>query len=177
MQLPPPCYYRSTHSVLPQGWDHSDPRNNRIQRPNSRAESRQSLKIFPPCYSQVTSAGLPFSRVQFLYTVKERGKKPDRKPYSLPYGSRNPYRNLKSENSQDYAQKPQRNCTFMKTSFLQESIAHILLVGIVSTPSHPSAFIGRLYLLHTVPWHSLYKHSLYVTKFIRNKIYTNIIYT
>ena len=28
-----------------------------------------------------------------------------------------------------------------------------------------------------VPWHSLYKHSLYVTKFIRNKIYTNIIYT
>jgi hypothetical protein len=24
-----------------------------------------------------------------------------------PYGLRNPYRNLKSENSQDYAQKPQ----------------------------------------------------------------------
>ncbi len=26
---------------------------------------------------------------------------------------RTPYRNLKSENSQDYAQKPQQNCTFM----------------------------------------------------------------
>jgi hypothetical protein len=32
-------------------------------------------------------------------------------------------------------------------------------------------------VLTTVPWHSLYKHSLYMTKFIRNKIYTNIIYT
>jgi hypothetical protein len=29
---------------------------------------------------------------------------------SFPFGLRNPYRNLKSENSQDYAQKPQRNC-------------------------------------------------------------------
>jgi hypothetical protein len=26
------------------------------------------------------------------------------------------YRNLKSENSQDYAQKPQRNCTFMNSA-------------------------------------------------------------
>jgi hypothetical protein len=32
----------------------------------------------------------------------EKGGKPDRKPYPLPYGKRNPYRNLKSENSQDY---------------------------------------------------------------------------
>ncbi len=43
---------------------------------------------------------------QLLYTVKEKGGKPDRKPYPLSYGFRNPYRNLKSENSQDYAQKP-----------------------------------------------------------------------
>jgi hypothetical protein len=42
------------------------------------------------------------------YTVKEKGRKPDKKPYPLPYGLRNPYRNLKSESSQDYAQKPQR---------------------------------------------------------------------
>ncbi len=35
------------------------------------------------------------------------------KPNPLPYGLRNPYRNLKSENSQGYAQKPQRNCMFM----------------------------------------------------------------
>jgi hypothetical protein len=34
----------------------------------------------------------------------------------LFYGLRNPYRNLKSENSQDYAQKPQRNCTFMNSA-------------------------------------------------------------
>ncbi len=38
--------------------------------------------------------------------VKETEGKPDRKPYSLPHGLRNPYRNLKSENSQDYAQEP-----------------------------------------------------------------------
>ncbi len=54
--------------------------------------------------------------VQLLYTVKEKGGKPDRKPYPLPYGLKNPYRNLKSENSQDYAQKPQQNCTFMNSS-------------------------------------------------------------
>jgi hypothetical protein len=48
-----------------------------------------------------------------LYTEKEKEGKPDRKPHPLPYGLRNPYRNLKSDNSQDYAQKPQRNCTFM----------------------------------------------------------------
>jgi hypothetical protein len=46
-------------------------------------------------------------------SVKKKGGKPDRKPYPHPYGIRNPYRNLKSENSQDYAQKPQRDCTFM----------------------------------------------------------------
>jgi hypothetical protein len=32
-----------------------------------------------------------------VYTVKEKGK-PDGKPYPLPYGLRNPYRNLKPEN-------------------------------------------------------------------------------
>jgi hypothetical protein len=37
---------------------------------------------------------------------KGKGGKPDRKPFPLPYGLRNPYRNLQSENSQDYAQKP-----------------------------------------------------------------------
>jgi len=41
------------------------------------------------------------STVQLLYTVKEKGGKPDRKPYPLPYGFKNPYRNLKSENSQE----------------------------------------------------------------------------
>jgi hypothetical protein len=43
-------------------------------------------------------------------TVKETRGKPDRKPYPLFYGLKNPYSNLKSENSQDYPQKPQQNC-------------------------------------------------------------------
>jgi hypothetical protein len=50
-----------------------------------------------------------------LYTVKEKRGKLSGKPHPLPYGLRNPYRNLKSENSQDYAQKPQRNCMFMNS--------------------------------------------------------------
>jgi len=53
--------------------------------------------------------------VLLQYTVKEKGEKPDRKPYPLPYGLRNPYRNLKSENF-DYAKKPQRNFTFMNSA-------------------------------------------------------------
>jgi hypothetical protein len=40
-----------------------------------------------------------------LYNIKDKGGKPDREPYLLPYGLRNPYRNLKSENSQGDAQK------------------------------------------------------------------------
>ncbi len=49
---------------------------------------------------------LTVSTVQLLYIVKEKGGKPDRKPNPPPYGLENPYRNLKSEKSQDYAQKP-----------------------------------------------------------------------
>ncbi len=47
---------------------------------------------------------------------KGERRKPDRKPYPFPYGLKNPYRNLKSENSQDYAQKHQRNVTFMNSA-------------------------------------------------------------
>jgi hypothetical protein len=46
-------------------------------------------------------------------TVKENGGKPDRKAYPFPNGLRNPYRNLKSENSNDYAQKLQQNLKFL----------------------------------------------------------------
>jgi hypothetical protein len=35
---------------------------------------------------------------------REKGGKPVRKPHPLPHGVRNPYRNFKSEKSQDYAQ-------------------------------------------------------------------------
>jgi hypothetical protein len=59
-------------------------------------------------YSKTHATSYSFySSVTGLYTVKEKEGKPDRKPYPLPYGLRNPYRNLKSVNSQDYAQKPQ----------------------------------------------------------------------
>jgi hypothetical protein len=53
---------------------------------------------FPPCYSRSPLYSLPWdfyffkltqpltvSTVQFLYTEKEKGGKPDRKPYLLPY--------------------------------------------------------------------------------------------
>ncbi len=35
------------------------------------------------------------------------------------------YGNLKSENSQDYAQKPQRNCMFMNSASVQHNILRI----------------------------------------------------
>jgi hypothetical protein len=62
---------------------------------------------------------LQFLQFSYLYTVKEKGGKPDRKQYPLPHGLRNPYRNLKSENSQDYAQKPQQNCALMNSASLR----------------------------------------------------------
>jgi hypothetical protein len=49
----------------------------------------------------------PYSFVYFFkltqtltVSVKEKGRKPDRKPYPLPSGIRNPYRNLKYQKSQ-----------------------------------------------------------------------------
>jgi hypothetical protein len=45
---------------------------------------------------------------------KEENLKENHTP--LPYGLRNLYRNLMPENSQDYAQKPQRNFTFMNSA-------------------------------------------------------------
>ncbi len=73
-------------------------------RPNSK--SRQKSEEF-------FSLLFTVSTVLLLYTVIEKGGKPDRKPYPLPNGFRNPDRNFRSENFQDYAQKPQRNCRFM----------------------------------------------------------------
>jgi hypothetical protein len=54
--------------------------------------------------------------VALLYTVKDKGRKSDRKLRHFSNGLRNPYRNFKSENSQDYGQKPQRNCRFMNSA-------------------------------------------------------------
>jgi hypothetical protein len=66
--------------------------------------SRKTLKTFAPIASKNSAL------VQLLYTGKKNGEKPDKpdkKPYPLLYGLRNPYRNLRSENSQACAQKPQ----------------------------------------------------------------------
>jgi hypothetical protein len=99
-----------------------------FQRLNFWPKTLQKSYGFSSLLFTVTSIALPrdfcffklmqplsVSRVQFLYTLKAKGGKPDRKPNPLSYGLRNPYRNLKFENSQDYAQKPQRNCTFMNS--------------------------------------------------------------
>ncbi len=99
-------------------------------------------KGFPPCYSQsplqlcieifISSNSRNLLLFLLLYTVKEKGGKPDRRPYPLTFGLRNPYRNLKSENSQDYAKKPQQNCTFM-------NLASALAEGFLSHPC-PGSF-------------------------------------
>jgi hypothetical protein len=60
---------------------------------------------------------LTVSTVQLLYTVKEKGGKPDKNPPSLFYGLRNPYRNLKPENSLEYAQKRQRKLDVREFDF------------------------------------------------------------
>jgi hypothetical protein len=54
------------------------------------------LEIFIKLTQPLTVSSVPYCKV---YTVKENGGKTDRKlenPYPLPYGLRNPYRNLKS---------------------------------------------------------------------------------
>ncbi len=76
---------------------------------------------FPPCYS-ITPTALSWDLYFFKLTqpltvsVKEKGGKPDRKAYPLPYSLRNPYRNLKSEKSHDFAQKPHWNCKFVNSA-------------------------------------------------------------
>ncbi len=36
------------------------------------------------------------------------------------------YRNLKSDNSQDYAQKPERNCMFMNSASVHDTLSQII---------------------------------------------------
>jgi hypothetical protein len=68
-------------------------------------EIQTSLKSFPP-HSHPYSFALRFIFLQthatsysfyskLLNTVKEKGGKPDRKPYPLPYGLRNPFKDKK----------------------------------------------------------------------------------
>jgi hypothetical protein len=80
------------------------------------------------------------STVQLLYTVKEKGGKPDRKPHPLRYGLGNPYKNIKTENSQDYAQKPQQNCMFMNSTsvVMQENKSFPIVNSLIGTATKRS---------------------------------------
>jgi hypothetical protein len=75
--------------------------------PSRYSQSPLQLRLEISIFYKLTKP-LTVSTVQLLYTVNEKGGNPDRKPYPIPYGLINPYRNLKSENFQDYAQKPQQ---------------------------------------------------------------------
>jgi hypothetical protein len=72
-------------------------------RPNSWTFLGQSLKRFPPCYSQST-------------LLTDFTPSPDQKGFKTVCNVNIVYGNLKSENFQDYAQKPQRNCTFINSA-------------------------------------------------------------
>ncbi len=78
----------------------------KMQRPNSWTKSRQKSLEFSSLLFTNTSSALPwdfyFFKISQPLTVsmKKNGGKPDRKPYPLPYGLRNPYRNLKSHLTQ-----------------------------------------------------------------------------
>jgi hypothetical protein len=99
-----------------------------LQRSNSWTQSRPKSSEFFSLLIKVTFTALPsdFYFCKLMQpvtvstvsscTVKEKGGEPDRKPHPFLCGLRSPYRNLKSENSQENVQKPQRNCTFMNTA-------------------------------------------------------------
>ncbi len=94
-----------------------------VQRPNSLKGSRQKSEKF---YSLLLLHSNLYSFAWDFYffkitqpltvSVKEKGGNLDRKPYPPPYGIRNPDRNLKSVNYQDYAQIPQRDFAFMNSA-------------------------------------------------------------
>jgi hypothetical protein len=117
----------------------------------------RSLKSFPPCYSQsplqhclvISISSYPcnllhissnsrnllrISTVKLHKNVKGKVWKPDRKSYPLPYVLRNPYRNLKSENSR-LCIEASRNCKFMNSVSVQYSGGGINLFRIDSNRS------------------------------------------
>jgi hypothetical protein len=90
-------------------------------RPSSWTKTRQYSSEFSSLLFTDTSTTLLrfifFKLTQpLIVSVKEKGGKPKRKPALLSYGLSNPYRNLKYESSQDYAQKPQHDCAFMNSA-------------------------------------------------------------
>jgi hypothetical protein len=87
----------------------------------------ENLKSFPPCYSKTaTYTALPsdlyffkleqpltVSIVYLLYTVKEKGGKPDRKPYSPSLWFK---KSIQKPQVRELSREPQQNCTFMNSA-------------------------------------------------------------
>ncbi len=66
----------------------------------------KSLKSFPPCYSQS-----PLLQILLHTPLEKIGLK-------LVCNVNNVNGNLKSKNCQDYAQKPERICSFMNSAYV-----------------------------------------------------------
>jgi hypothetical protein len=99
-------------------------RSTLIQRPNSLTNRDKSLNRFSPCYLQ--------SPLLIDFTPPPPPRKSGLKlvcSVNILYG------NLKSANSQDYAQKPQRNCTFMNSPSGKDNFEIMLKSWIFETYS------------------------------------------
>jgi hypothetical protein len=72
----------------------------------------KSRQYFPPCYSQ--------SNLLKDFTPPPPLRNSGLKLVFMVFNVNIVYGNLKSESSQDYAQKPQRNCTFMNSAIGRE---------------------------------------------------------
>jgi hypothetical protein len=94
---------------------------------NSWTKSRQKTE-----FSSLLTQPLTVSKDQLLFAVREKGEKPDRKPYPIPYGLRNPYGNLKPENSQIMP----RNLNEIVRSWIR-------LLGSIPASSDTLGFDGR----------------------------------
>ncbi len=114
------------------------------------------LELFSSLLFTVTSTALPwdfyFSRLTQPLTVsvkKKRGK-PERKPYPLPYG----LQEIHTGTSQEYAQKPQWNCTFMNSASGQAP-SGVNCLGRTAVHAHWSRAEEsgtRWYLVLSAPW-------------------------
>ncbi len=98
------------------------------------------LRVFSSLHSHLCSSALRFlflhthaTSYSFysLVTVHYKGewRRTWYKPYPLPHCLTNPHNNPKSEDYQDYAQKPQQNCTFMNSASVLIPFPKLQLFG------------------------------------------------
>jgi hypothetical protein len=126
------CTVLSVHYTVHLSTSHANPTS--VQRHEFLDKNQdKSLKSFPPCYSQspVYSFALRFLFLRnhaTSYSFYRKKGENLKKTNPLPYGLRNTYRNLKSENSQDYAQRPQRTCKFMNSASVRNSYFSVAVI-------------------------------------------------